>query len=1548
MTLTLLNFSKLLMYLDLDPNRWPKGTNIINHPLVAQFLNDYDPDAQDEDSPDESLGFGEEYPIDELREIHTKYPLIDDADSSQHSALIDAVDGKNLVIEGPPGTGKSQTITNLIAACLSQGKKVLFVAEKQAALEVVKRRLDNVGLGEFCLELHSHKSQKRKILDEVENRLDRHHKYRKPSDIDFDIARLEELKLELKDHAERINGVWKNTGKTIHTIFMSATRYRRKLNTSPTNFHPEGISGEEFDVSKQKFVIDQVHGYQKIYQAIAGQLDGGVVLQNHPWFGFNNSELHIFEIDKVVESLVAWQASLEDISCERKRISEKLNCQCSEIPNSINELTLCLSDLVNFPQFSDERYLAQLPLLTGDVLCAANGYLSQYKDLQEQYEYISEKIGEEFLEDLSRIDIFLEGDKQLKQLVDASVSLGQLADAMNRLEAIQNQLSGIVEPLSQIKSSIGSDVSAHFVPSIKGLSEFVTFLNLIDSLKPSYWKIRDERFDNDEMDELLPDLREDLTNLLLMYNEIFRVFKVGELPEHEELLQLKTTIERGGLFRWFKSDWRAAKKRMLSLACDDQVTFKQMKAMLGKATQFSEQLRKIENNSKYNEVFGDLIQGFETDLSAIESLRMWYKSVRAEYGVGFGPRVNLGLAVMNLPIEFSRGIRSLSEQGLKTQLIDLLDDLESLKIIFAPVSKMQDTSTLLSGQDGLISWLLSSLVEPIEACGLLVADNTVSLTELSKRIESLSNYKESIVEWDQNDFNDKYFDGKLEFFIGGDQTDVSSLASFECILNLAEYLEFKAKTNFIKDVIRQNPSIVLTDGFCSIPVSLKGVLDSQIIKFDAFKSIAQLNVEDWQCDSDSDVDVVISKNQRAITNKSALNNWLDYLRIKNQLFSMGLSCLLNEIEQGNIDITEIQDAYLAGVYDLLAREVFQEKPELAKFSGLSQNVLQSKFKEYDNKLKRLQCERIAWRIDQVDIPNGLRGARVSEHTDLFLLRHECSKKTRHIPIRQLLLKAGNALLATKPCFMMGPMSVAQYLAPGKFKFDVIIMDEASQIKPQDALGTIARGSQLVVVGDPKQLPPTSFFDRVVSADEKDQTAIEESESILDATLPIFPSRRLRWHYRSQHESLIAFSNHSFYKSDMVLFPSPNKEINGFGLKYSKVEKGCFVNRRNIKEAQAICEAVKKHLKKYPDDSIGVVAMSSEQRLQIEREIEANAKDDYVFQTLLQNNESKEEPLFIKNLENVQGDERDVILISMTYGPQEPGGRVFQRFGPINSDVGWRRLNVLFTRSKKRMQIFSSMSSDDIIADSKAKRGVRALRDFLNFCETGILHKVERETGRPPESDFEIAVMDALKEEGFECVPQVGVAGFFIDLAVLDPGNPGRYLMGIECDGATYHSAKSVRDRDRLRQTILERLGWNIKRIWSTDWFKNPSGELQPIIRELNVLKSEIKEYKEFEINSIEGEQDKDQTTANELVSQQMGLEEKLMTFDKDVIRKELPNTPDNKRLLRPAMLEAFLEHMPCSKAEFLEYIPSYLRGATLGVEGKFLVDVLEIINANIE
>jgi len=295
-SVALFNFSKLLMYLDLDPARWPDEHSITDHIIVSRFFATTSEEGG-------GAGFSEEYAIDDLPQVHQRYPIIDDADSSQHSALVDAIEGKNLVIEGPPGTGKSQTITNLIAAALAQGKRVLFVAEKLAALEVVKRRLDHAGLGDFCLELHSHKTQKRKVLDDISTRLSNQDKYRHPEQIDADIARYETLKGELRGYAELINSRWKKTGLTIHEILMVASRYREQLAADPALLHPEVFDGETFTVDVQRRSQNTLRVLADVYRQIAAQLDQGDGLQSHPWYGVGNRDLQLFDKERVCSAL---------------------------------------------------------------------------------------------------------------------------------------------------------------------------------------------------------------------------------------------------------------------------------------------------------------------------------------------------------------------------------------------------------------------------------------------------------------------------------------------------------------------------------------------------------------------------------------------------------------------------------------------------------------------------------------------------------------------------------------------------------------------------------------------------------------------------------------------------------------------------------------------------------------------------------------------------------------------------------------------------------------------------------------------------------------------------------------------------------------------------------------------------------------------------------------------------------------------------------------------------------------------------------------------
>jgi very-short-patch-repair endonuclease/RecA/RadA recombinase len=517
----------------------------------------------------------------------------------------------------------------------------------------------------------------------------------------------------------------------------------------------------------------------------------------------------------------------------------------------------------------------------------------------------------------------------------------------------------------------------------------------------------------------------------------------------------------------------------------------------------------------------------------------------------------------------------------------------------------------------------------------------------------------------------------------------------------------------------------------------------------------------------------------------------------------------------------------------LVEDAMRERAPLTAFDGMTHQEIRRRFSELDEHL--LQLNRIHLALSHWQ---GL--PRQGEAGQMGVLRREFEKKRRHKPIRRLMTEAGHAIQAVKPVFMMGPLSIATYIPPGSVTFDLVLFDEASQVKPVDALGAILRSEQTVVVGDSRQLPPTAFFEKMGDAEEEQW---EDETGDLESILGLFcaqgaPEKMLRWHYRSRHESLIAVSNHEFYDDRLFIFPSPDRSRSRVGLEFhylpgTAYERGKAVNPE---EARIVAEAVMEHARTRPELTLGVAAFSMAQMQVIQDQLELMRLRDPSGEEFFASH--AEEPFFVKNLENVQGDERDVIFISVGYGRTREG-YVAMNFGPLNRDGGERRLNVLITRARVRCEVFSNLRADDIDTNRTNARGVAAFKTFLHYAETGQLDVPRMAESGEAESPFEQVVADALRKLGHEIHHQVGSAGFFIDLAVVDPKNPGRYLIGIECDGAAYHRARWARDRDRLRQDVLESLGWIIHRVWSTDWFRNPDRELRRTAEAIQAAELEL-------------------------------------------------------------------------------------------------------------
>ncbi len=579
--------------------------------------------------------------------------------------------------------------------------------------------------------------------------------------------------------------------------------------------------------------------------------------------------------------------------------------------------------------------------------------------------------------------------------------------------------------------------------------------------------------------------------------------------------------------------------------------------------------------------------------------------------------------------------------------------------------------------------------------------------------------------------------------------------------------------------------------------------------------------------ADIDVRSLIARFELWQSNPESIHDWIRYRLRATRLSERGLGDVVTRLYDNRLAPEQAVDSFHMAYYEALFRHAIEQRPELAAFQGAAHEQVLAEFQELDAKRIELARAEVALAHHQ-GIPRGAR-----EIGELGVIRREINKKRRHLPLRRLFNETGSALTRIKPVFMMSPLSVAQYLEPGKLTFDLLLIDEASQVQPVDALGAAARVQQIVVVGDDKQLPPTRFFASMVDADNFDEETDDQHAGDMESILGLccgqnMAQRMLRWHYRSRHHSLIAVSNHEFYDNRLFVIPSPSERGGELGVFYHRIEEAIFDrggSATNKVEAERVAQAVMEHARQRPDATLGVGAFSVRQRDaiidQLERLRRQHSELEHFFAV------DGPEPFFIKNLENVQGDERDVIFISVGYGPDKDGF-VSMNFGPLSNEGGERRLNVLITRARERCEVFSSMGADDIDLTRVSRHGPRAFKTYLQYAKSGELD-VPMPSGRDFGSGFEASVARVLRQHGVQLDTQVGVAGFFIDLAVKDPDRPGRYVLGIECDGASYHSSRSARDRDRIRQQVLEDRGWVIHRIWSTDWFNQPQDQLRKVL-----------------------------------------------------------------------------------------------------------------------
>lgn len=1538
-TLGCFEFSKLLMYRDLDSTAWPPGRRLNEHKLIKPFFEAIDA---------AEVTSGEVYSDLDAADKAVKIPLIFDADSSQHSVLSDAIEGRSLIVQGPPGTGKSQTITNLVAAALSSGKTVLFVSEKLAALEVVRRRLDGAGLGEFCLELHSHKAQKRAFLDDLSRRVRLRGHFLAPGRLESALEKLESERKRLANYSFLVAQPWGAIGWPIRNLMAAAVAYQRRLSFPITTIEQCVVTDAK---SISEAALDQgaaeIRRFAEAHRSLVASFGSW---QNHPLYGLDNHELSFVQLNGVLVARRKMQMNFEAVKHEAARLEEIAGAELSLV---LREWSECAAEATRWPRIGRPlpAYFSKLR----DV--GLRGDLRRFAEELEHYRKSLDALGKivnanaALAETRRRPALALLADATRLGLGTATrESVGMIGKTCARFAALARICSHDLKRLCGVLS----------IPLPSNAAALATLLRVQKLALATPWDqlaFRSGALKRPSFRTVLDQYEQEAEAVLACKQSLGERFVLAALPAKTQIAELLLVVRSAGPLRILDARWRATNRTLRGMSRSGaRRKPRDWMADLEALLAYLDQCQTIERNPRYREVFGPAFGGLETNIAGLKRLIAWCADAQtelagkleagapaADYFLDFdeGQLHLLAASAANYPQEFAafRECLELFEELGRSPLKDRCaaePDLERMSDMAGQAAK--NIEALDSVWDAFGASTTRTVSELNEALGL--AEQTAVFAEYLASSPSIA--------------------GALGKDFRGAEMDPGELRA---VLDLVEALLATKVPAAVRDSIFANPSTESIEVVGQILAALAQALTAFEKATTEFRVLIAPRRSQWPGRPfvEQPLAAIGALLGSIPASAGEFDDVIDFVRKAKKLSDDGLEPIVAGLYSAKVTEKEIEDAYRYVIHKAMADAIFEEKTELARFRGVDHDEARTRFIDLDRSIIDLQRALVANRADSRPVPDGIAGGRAAELSELALIRREIAKQQRHIPIRQLLRRAGRALLGLKPCFMMSPLSVAQYLQPGKIEFDLVVMDEASQIRPEEALGAIARAQQMVIVGDSRQLPPTSFFERAhldEIEDEETANIAEESESILEAAVSVFRQRQLTWHYRSQHESLIAFSNEHFYDRELAVFPSAYDKHPDFGIRWQFVADGLFQGRRNPAEAEIVASAAIRHMETGRSESLGVVAMNIDQAELIESLIDAKAATSPVAEEWLRQRGRGSEPFFVKNLENVQGDERDVILISFTYG-RGAAGPPDQNFGPINRGYGWRRLNVLYTRARKRVVVIASMRSDHVAVEGRNPRALRALGEYLGYAESGRL-VTAAETGRPPESHFEEAVIRALTQRGYKCVPQVGVSNYRIDVAVCHPDRPGEYLIGIECDGAPYHSGKSVRDRDRIRQQILEGLGWRIGRIWSTDWYRDSDrqiGRIDKFIRD--ALEADQRQRRERKETIAQLQETKKSTTPTAAAVATGSLpqrppkpglsideaREELIRLRELDIKQRFANADPAKGLLRKSMLDKLLSVRPRTPEAFRATIPLYLRDSTDSRQvAEYLEKVLEILS----
>ncbi len=1381
--------------------------------------------------------------LDDKRDPRQVYHFLD-ADGSQRLCLDAAARGESFVLIGPPGTGKSQTIANLIADRIAHGQKVLFVSEKMAALEVVFKRLTAAGLGEFCLELHSHKANKREVIKELA-RCFQEKMAPQPQPSEDDFTRLQARRDQLHRHVHALHQKREPMKQSVWAALAELPRWQG-LPMVPLGLPALRPSG---DATMKLVLAEFTPGHLDELKQLLQRLQHHWHIRtetNYPWRGFKADRYSLQLRDEIVSLIDRVRARDDKLRSAAEQYANQLGVRGDS------------ADLLKLGDLLEKRPAHTLAhWLTAPDFAA---FFADFEKCAEQSQRLGQArkpLTDRYGQALWKLaigsaakieqawknssELLAPGDEagahflklQQKLRAWAAETQKRIPGWLTELRAVEKWLS-LPIPVGAGSSAAVSAGEIKLDPSVDALRAFIRLANLgISDEPPDKAWLESRELAKDALGAVVSSktaflrYKQNRQHLLKIYDA-----KLFEL----DLLRIGQAYAGPYQSWWCILSWQYRKDRRAIAKCrpmeDLPATVAHDMQLGGQLVADRAQLQA--DQPQRARLLGRYEKGLDTEIDTAEkavrhAVEAHELAERLECS-RFPAKCLEALTAGSAPEKVRAAVKRLTESFVawshltgEVQALLPMDRLQSVGDRFDECSLSalthyaKDVQSSLNQFAGLADSVLGgtppidmqTFVAELRQSEELLAFEVSQATEAERWSKQFGPAFQGVgTDWDSLR-KAIIWARSLRERLGAMQGDLKLPAvSSEALLAAAGGTPPSSRE--LRQALEQ----------------YEHALHSLELRYDA--PGPQLNGKALREHSPETVLDLLTKWRDRV---GELADWVDWRYLPERFGHLGLKQFWDHLQQQDVVREQVVDLFLKAFWSGWIDAMFQQDPVLAHYRRNEHEQVLKEFREIDRRILQQNPARITAILDP------LQSKREGEDAEVALLMKEAYKKTKHLPLRQLFDAIPTLLLQLKPCMLMSPLSVSQFLPAeaGKAQFDLIVFDEASQILPEDAVGAIYRGKQLVITGDNQQLPPTTFFQQHADDGvEEEETPL--FESILDACLGAgMPQKMLRWHYRSQHEHLIAFSNESFYDSALVTFPSACFQHPTLGVQLQHVADSVYDRggrRDNPREAQVVAGIVLEHFRTSPEKTIGVIAFSYAQMDAVEDEIERQLREQPDLERFVKND--RLEGFFVKNLETVQGDERDVILLSVGYG-RDAQGKIELNFGPLNRDGGERRLNVAVTRARQRLIVVSSIRARDLnLGDTQAK-GILHLRRYLDFAERGISAIVNDGDATPmPLTGMHEDVLGVLKALGFDAAPFVGCGQCRLDIGVRDSKQPGQFILGIEFDGTMHAQAATARDRDRLRPEMLARLGWKLHRISASDWTFRKQEEIARLREALSV------------------------------------------------------------------------------------------------------------------